>query len=38
MIGSHTADTFSMRSHAAFALPDHAVMAASNAVVVRSFI
>jgi hypothetical protein len=38
MIGSHTADTFSMRSHAALALPDHAVRAASIAVVVRSFI
>jgi hypothetical protein len=34
MIGSHTADTFSMRSHAALALPDHAVRAASIAVVV----
>jgi hypothetical protein len=37
-MGSHTADTFSIRSQAAFAPPDHAAMAASNAVVVRSFI
>src|SRR5258707_7206502 len=38
MIGSHTDTTFSMRSQAAWAAPDHMVNPANNAAILQGFI